>query len=373
MVISGILNSRRGIDQGALKKACERLGEAVVDPATWPDVMADVCNSVGAIGAVLLQSDIRTSDVPRTASIDDAIQRYFKEGWHQRDLRARGAALLKQGKKVIADEDVVTPEEMRRAPYFNDLIYKSGLKWWAAVGFLAGSSSWVLSIQRTAEEGPFEEAEKRLLAPLSQRLTEVASLSTAVGRIALTSAMNALNAVCQPAITIDRFGRVLDTNPAAEALFDEHIRIRNRRLVVADARAKSCLEKLIDQIRVTSDMAALPCEPVIIARERRGPVIARCFPIHGGAQTLFLGARVLLSLTTVEPKCCPKGALLASTFGLTRAEARVASIIAEGLNPEGAAQQLGISKATARNQLRAVFAKTDTHRQGELVALLWRL
>jgi DNA-binding CsgD family transcriptional regulator len=48
-------------------------------------------------------------------------------------------------------------------------------------------------------------------------------------------------------------------------------------------------------------------------------------------------------------------------------------MIAEGLNPERAAQQLGISKATARNQLKAVFAKTATHRQGELVALLSRL
>jgi DNA-binding CsgD family transcriptional regulator len=185
--------------------------------------------------------------------------------------------------------------------------------------------------------------------------------------------MNALNAVCQPAIAIDRLGLVLDTNPAAEALFDEHIRIRNRRLVVADARARSCLEKLIDQIRVTSDMAALPCEPVVIPREQRGPVIARCLPIHGAAQTPFLGARALLILTTVESKCGPKEALLANTFGLTPAEARVASMIAEGLNPEQAAQQLGISKATARNQLKAVFAKTATHRQGELVALLSRL
>jgi DNA-binding CsgD family transcriptional regulator len=34
---------------------------------------------------------------------------------------------------------------------------------------------------------------------------------------------------------------------------------------------------------------------------------------------------------------------------------------------------LGISKITARNQLKTIFSKTDTHRQSELVALLARL
>jgi DNA-binding CsgD family transcriptional regulator len=60
-------------------------------------------------------------------------------------------------------------------------------------------------------------------------------------------------------------------------------------------------------------------------------------------------------------------------FGLTPAEARLASIMAEGANPEEAAEELHISRDTARNQLRAIFAKTTTHRQSELVALLSRL
>jgi hypothetical protein len=35
----------------------------------------------------------------------------------------------------------------------------------------------------------------------------------------------------------------------------------------------------------------------------------------------------------------------------------LASIIAEGLNPERAAEERGISKATARNQLKAISRK----------------
>jgi DNA-binding CsgD family transcriptional regulator len=61
---------------------------------------------------------------------------------------------------------------------------------------------------------------------------------------------------------------------------------------------------------------------------------------------------------------------LTRAFGLTPAEARLASIIAKGRSPEQAAGTLGISPGTARNHLKEIFGKTDTHRQSELVALL---
>jgi AcrR family transcriptional regulator len=45
-------------------------------------------------------------------------------------------------------------------------------------------------------------------------------------------------------------------------------------------------------------------------------------------------------------------------------------MIARGAPPDIACRVLNISRETARNQLKSVFAKTNTHRQSELVALL---
>jgi DNA-binding CsgD family transcriptional regulator len=58
---------------------------------------------------------------------------------------------------------------------------------------------------------------------------------------------------------------------------------------------------------------------------------------------------------------------------LTPAEARVASIIAEKVLPERAAEQLGVACATVRVRLKVVFAKTGTRRQAEFVALFARV
>lgn len=61
---------------------------------------------------------------------------------------------------------------------------------------------------------------------------------------------------------------------------------------------------------------------------------------------------------------------LEQLFGLSRAEARLAQLLADGLSMDEAAEHLGVSRNTVRSQLQAVFAKTGTNRQGDLVRLL---
>jgi DNA-binding CsgD family transcriptional regulator len=58
---------------------------------------------------------------------------------------------------------------------------------------------------------------------------------------------------------------------------------------------------------------------------------------------------------------------------MTRAEARIASRLMSEQSLETVARELGIAYETARNQLKAVFAKTRTSRQCKLVAVLARL
>jgi DNA-binding CsgD family transcriptional regulator len=91
------------------------------------------------------------------------------------------------------------------------------------------------------------------------------------------------------------------------------------------------------------------------------------------AQNPFMGARALLVLLDLQAKDIPDASLLAQAFGLTGAEARLASYIGTGESIELAAERVRVSVSTARTQLKAVFAKTNTHLQAELVALIGRL
>lgn len=69
----------------------------------------------------------------------------------------------------------------------------------------------------------------------------------------------------------------------------------------------------------------------------------------------------------------PTLGLLQECFKLTQAESRLAQFMARAETIEDAACALGIKLCTARTQLAAIFEKTATARQAELVALLSRL
>ncbi|MFZ2069718.1 MAG: hypothetical protein WAV27_27415 [Xanthobacteraceae bacterium] len=69
----------------------------------------------------------------------------------------------------------------------------------------------------------------------------------------------------------------------------------------------------------------------------------------------------------------PSVRLLQQFFKLTPAEARVAQFMARAETIEDAACALSIRLCTARSHLAAIFEKTATARQAELVALLSRL
>lgn len=64
---------------------------------------------------------------------------------------------------------------------------------------------------------------------------------------------------------------------------------------------------------------------------------------------------------------------LMAAFGLTPTEARIATLLAEGLRPGDIAEHTGVSPTTVAFHLKNLFAKTDTRRQAELVGVILSL
>jgi DNA-binding CsgD family transcriptional regulator len=210
--------------------------------------------------------------------------------------------------------------------------------------------------------------EEPSLASFTRRLIEIATVAGAHGSVSSPTA--ALNAMRLPAIALDQHGFVAEVNAAAEAVFDNDVKIKDRRLFVRDPAARALLKEVIDQLRTSPRLNPLATDPIIVQRRDKMPVIVRIWPFDWAAHSPAQKVRALLTLNALGPKPGPPAAILAKTFRLTPSEAKLACVIARGASPGIAAQELKISRETARNQLKSVFAKTDTHRQSELVALI---
>jgi DNA-binding CsgD family transcriptional regulator len=94
--------------------------------------------------------------------------------------------------------------------------------------------------------------------------------------------------------------------------------------------------------------------------------------LRGG--TMGLGARrgnPCAAIFIHAPSAVPESpeTLLQQAFGLTRAEARLAALLAVGMPPNQCAETLRVSLATIRTQIRSLFGKTGARRHGELVSL----
>jgi DNA-binding CsgD family transcriptional regulator len=85
------------------------------------------------------------------------------------------------------------------------------------------------------------------------------------------------------------------------------------------------------------------------------------------------GEDVVMVLVDLGTSLQPSAKTLRRMFKLTSAESKLALGVARGSSPDELAQEIGVRKTTVRSQLASVFSKTQTHRQGQLVALLARL
>jgi DNA-binding CsgD family transcriptional regulator len=356
-----------------LRRLFEDIGELALEPQSWPQVLDRICSAANAEGAMLVQGRSRTSGTPRTASMEEGVRFYFDHGWHERDLLARGIPMLLRGEKAYVTQDVVSPDEMQNEAFFHEVLYRHRQRWSAVVRVAAGSALWCVSLHRSTRQSAFEADDRPFLASLSDRLTETATLSAMVGQVALTSSLNALELVRRPAIAIDCFGNILDSNAAAEAMFDEELRVHMRRLVVNDAKAQSELTVLFARLRLSQELAGVAFDAIIVRKKNGLPTFIRPVPISGPARSPFLGACALLIFADCSRREPPNVALLARTFALSPSEARTAALLAKGLSIEESAQAAGLSRETIKSQLKTIFAKTGVRRQTSLIALLTSL
>jgi len=150
-----------------------------------------------------------------------------------------------------------------------------------------------------------------------------------------------------------------------------------RGLVARGAAAAASLLWLPDAIR-TEDAALRPEVVWVSAGTRTGgaparPRIELNEPARERRQRLPVAERARwreVIATTPQFEKASAEVRLRLLYTLTRAEARLAVLLARGSSLQAAAKQQGVAINTVRTHLQRIYDKTGAHRQSELVRLL---
>lgn len=177
-------------------------------------------------------------------------------------------------------------------------------------------------------------------------------------------------------ILVNAEGEALLTNAIADAMLaaGDGLRLAHNRL---RALTPADTATLLDHVRAkAAEQQAEPdwqvYAPLALPRAEHPlplTVIVRPGPAFAPLRNPLVRTAMLVLRDPARRPVIP-GAALARLFGLTPAEALLASELARGASLDEAADQLGIRRNTARTQLQAVFAKTGVNRQGDLVRVL---
>lgn len=354
-------------------QASQSLLDAAIDPTRWNEAMEVIAQYTNATGVVLLQIRGRGPGTPHTQALEEGLDAYFREGWHLRDERMRGLPAMHR-KGVFVDQDFASPEELASSDYYT-FLRKYGFNWSAGIGFSNGDDEWCMVVERGDKQGfvtPEEQADWVRFAP---HLNRTALLARNLAFANATGMVDAYQSLGCPSFLLDRGGRVIRANAAAEKLIGDGLALAQGVLGCSLPDENRELAGLVARLCRSPGIADTEAlSSVIVRRSTKRPLIVEGIRIVGMASAIFSPAKAILLVSDTErPSADPRMDLLRRTFGLTQTEAMLVSHLAREVPLPLVAELLGISFETARSHLKRVFQKTETNRQSDLLRLIGRL
>jgi DNA-binding CsgD family transcriptional regulator len=359
--------------EARISSIIEKFYAAAADPTQWRAVLHEMSDILGAEGICVFPGPKSNLSPVASDGLDAPLEYGIQNGWFLDNPRVtRGTAFIKRPDDLVTESMLFSPAELDRLPYNAEFVDRFDLRWFVG-GLLVpdGAESAVFSVERRKDQERFSNRELELVRAMLPHFQRAGRIGVEWAKARAAGMADAFEQMGSGAILLDYQGRVVRMSARAEAHVGSAITIAHKHLLATDKAANVELQRLIGSIiRTASDLpkliAALP-------RALGRPLIAYASPLIGTTGELFQSAQGIIVLTDPDERLPIADMALRQMFRLTQAEIQLAKQIALSVEVAEAARTLGIAVSTARTQLKAIFAKTNTHRQSELAVLLSRL
>lgn len=366
--------------------------EAMESPSGWRRFYEALTAAIGAKSIHMLGIDKRHGTLSYSDGANLPVQGELAYMQRYRFIDPRLEIILQRPVyEWLHCHEVLDEDFVAKHPFYQEFLIPYDRRYLTACKVVDSSDAiLILAVMRGAAEGPLPAESVAFLDRLMPHLARACRLGVK-NFIYSTQALvghTLVSKLRQPVVLMSSAGEVVHLNDSAQRLMHQTslVRIEAGKLRLPAPQQDELLNKcmaLEQALKTASDGA--PAAP----RFHTLPVIDSC-PAGGGRDerlyTFFsmlapqdvmgsFGLRPIVMLFFYHPMSAPgiDSDLLYAAFGLTPAECRVATLLAEGLALKEIADALGTRHDTVRKQLRAIYQKTSTNRQPDLIRLLLHL
>lgn len=283
-----------------------------------------------------------------------------------------------QDMEILWSDDVISRDDLQKTEFYNDWLRPVGDVDAATATKIVGSNGRFAVFATHYSERHSQDQHERV-APFLKIIAPRIRRAIAAARVHVSASRKIplLERLVGAAFVVDSRCIVQGANTAGLqllALKQVELLAPLGCLGLADPEADLALRREVAACCGVGAPLPQPGDPGSLLNARHGIQVFALAPAAGSSASMaslfYPGREALVILRGRSTGEAMGQRAISARYRLTQAEVRLAEQLRTGRSLATVATSLGISYETARTHLRAVFAKTGTHRQAELVALL---
>ncbi len=350
---------------------------AAEDPRLWEGVLAELTRHISGAGAGLHAGAINGSGFSfgTTYRVDpEGLAEYARYYYSVNPLNA-ALSRIPAG-SAVPDHQLVAPRDLERGEIFDHM---RRFDFRGSVTLVIERNSHYescLGVIRTLRSDVFTDEQVAFVQRLSPHIRRAIGLNRRMA--ALQAERETFESACDrltiAVFLLDGAGVISYANIVALRLLEKRDGLESirGRLFANNTGAQNSLAEAI-RAAIAEKRARGGC--VCVPREHPArSLFVKLMPIAQGGEFWPNGYRARAILFVSDPDVPAGDAFdgVTDAYGLTPSEKKLLGELVAGSSLQEAAEALAITRVTSRNRLARIMAKTDTHRQSELVQLMLR-
>lgn len=349
----------------------DEIYEAAFIPEKWLRVLDLISATADCAGSTMFLAARAKTHFIASDRLLRTYEDCVKAGVMELSQNPRASRMLaKNHPGFITDTDVLSLEEIESHPMYRLGLRPTGFGWGTGTFVpLVNGDMLVFSCEKRFDRGPVTPDGVSALDELRPHLARSAAISARVSFERMRAAIASLAEIGLPAFAVDGACRQLAENNLVDELrqYISHgafntVQFRDRK---ADRLFRNAIRS-IDRDGPGTSRSFIAYRP----EDDLPPAVIHILPIRKNAHDIFGRAEAVVVANLPNPVRHPNADILNNIFDLTPAQSRVARSLLSGKTLQETARDLKLSRETVKSHLDAVFVKTGTHRQSDLVILL---